>query len=312
MHRTSLAVALFASTLIIGHSADAVQPAGDCSEPLVAEGTYVDISMPGSTAALPQAINDRGDIVGRALSDDPEEASGFILRRGEFTRIMVPGSFNTSPMDMNNAGVVVGFYCVPPPLYGCGAFSWRDGEFTTWPTSDDYWALGQQLKAINNAGTIVGRTGDHGLLLRQGSTGVVDVPNATYTSVEDINDRGDLLIGAFLPDPPRSEYFVQRNGRLQVVSGCAAGHEAIIRLTNRLEFVGWARLGGTEPSIPRVGLITSSRGVSLYRYPGSDAPYGWTGLYDVNSSGYVVGAARTGELHDTGDLRGFVFVPGRR
>jgi len=310
MPRTPLTAALLVSTLVVALSAGVLPPAGDCSHPLAADGAYLDISVPGTSATYPQAINDRGEIVGYSVTDEPEAATGFLLRRGEFTSIMVPGSFNTSPTDINNAGVVVGSYCVFAPLFGCGAFSWHHGKFTTWPTSGDFWESGYRLKAINNAGTIVGKTATHGLLLRQGGTELIDVPNASATSIEDINERSDLLITASFDDPLRAEHFLQTEKGLQTIRGCAPWDEALIRLTNQRELVGWARLGGTDPSVPSVGLIASSRGVTLYQYPGSGS-YGWAGLFDVNSSGDVVGVARTGMFREPSDNKGFVFVPRR-
>ena len=83
----ALVAAILALVIVPANGAG---PAGDCSNPVVADGSYVDIDMPGRTSVSPAAINDRGDIVGYSVEDDPEKAIGFLLHHGEFTPLIVP------------------------------------------------------------------------------------------------------------------------------------------------------------------------------------------------------------------------------
>jgi len=294
MNRIALALTSTVLTFAIA-PAEGAGPAGDCRNPAVAEGSYVDINMPGRVSAHPTAINDRGDIVGYSLEDDPEQAIGFVLRDGGFTPLVVPGAFNTSPLDINNAGVIVGFYCVMVPEYGCGPFTWRNGEFTTGPVSLDY---NSSLSAINNAGTMVGNIGNRAVIVRHGQVEDV-VPDAVWSSGIDLNERGDVLLNIQQVGEPVFRSYLSTRGALRALRVCDGFPFSVTRVTNQRELVGWTRFGDS-PLLPSLAFVASSRGLAVYQYPGSDVPGGWTGLRDVNAAGYAVG------------FRGFLFVPARR
>jgi uncharacterized membrane protein len=68
------------------------------------DGRYTVFDQPACFCAALYGINNRGEIVGRAVPH------GFLLDDGVYTFIDVPGAFETASFSINDRGSVVGFY----------------------------------------------------------------------------------------------------------------------------------------------------------------------------------------------------------
>ena len=77
------------------------------SAPLMAQGTYTQIDVPGSLATICSGIDSNGDIVG--FYADDTTLHGFLLSAGVYTTIDYPGAAETTLRGVNDAGKIVGF-----------------------------------------------------------------------------------------------------------------------------------------------------------------------------------------------------------
>jgi uncharacterized membrane protein len=112
---------------------------------------YVVLQVPGCQSTIPWAVNERGDVVGNALSCAAGvQDSAFLYRQGVYSAIDVPGAAITIPTDINDRGSVVGYFRAP---------TGELGAFTLW--RGEYQSLrvpGVDLvpQGINNRGDITG------------------------------------------------------------------------------------------------------------------------------------------------------------
>ncbi|HEY6945583.1 MAG TPA: hypothetical protein VI431_10630 [Candidatus Acidoferrum sp.] len=173
---------------------------------LYSGGVFTTIDDPNdliSSEAL--GINNSGQIVGAYLLDSPEEghtfegAHAFIYNAGVFTTLDYPaaGVDHTTATKINNAGNVVGVYRISGSP-GIG-FLYVGGTFSTVNVPA---VLGccTHNNGINDAGDIVGQykfpddTAPHqGFVSLAGVYSTLDVPGASDTVAEDINNSRDIV-----------------------------------------------------------------------------------------------------------------------
>jgi probable HAF family extracellular repeat protein len=135
---------------------------------LLSSGYYATLDVPGATNTVATGINTSGQIVG-IYNTGNFINRGFLLSGGSYTNLDVPGATETQPRQINNPGVVVGDYFLGGIEFG---FLLNGGVYTTLdPLTAAY--------GINNAGQIVGASGEHGYLLSGGTLVSVDVPGAS-------------------------------------------------------------------------------------------------------------------------------------
>jgi len=176
---------------------------------------YIVLQVPGCQLTIPWAVNERGDVVGSALScagDDQEFA--FLYRDGVYTSIDVPGEIATVPTDINERGVVVGYFRTPDDALGAFTF-WR-GEFQTISVP------GVELvpQGINNRGDITGWIPTVSyqafLLTKHGDFTLLTVDGLEGLQAWKINASGVIVGSAFSPALGRSVSFVSRRGDSRV------------------------------------------------------------------------------------------------
>ena len=169
---------------IVGSFSDATGTHGF----LDTRGSFTTVNVPGATGqrgTTAYAINDRRQIVG-AFSSTVEVAtySGFLKTGSNFTTLNVPGARNTVATGINDAGQIVGQYDNAGYLYAKGVFT---------PLNVGY----VDIATINNVGQIAGTfddaTGQHGFLLTGSDLTIIDVPGASNTYVQGINDFGEVV-----------------------------------------------------------------------------------------------------------------------
>src|SRR5690348_16877218 len=116
--------------------------------PLMAQGTYTEIHVPGAITTECRGINARGDVVG-TYEDTSAFYHGFLLSGGTYTTIDYSGGLETFLFGLNNFGQIIGttrsevafVYDTSTQAFTVLAYP---GSKFTWP------------QAINDAGVVVG------------------------------------------------------------------------------------------------------------------------------------------------------------
>ena len=161
----------------------------------------IPLDEPGTAFNQLLGINDADDIAGYS-SLDPTGATLQLayVRQGNFGTytmldnaahtLVLPANVNSQAVGIDNAGDVVGFY-MPSTTTSNGYILPKGGTLTTlqFPGSNFTQALG-----VNNKGQVSGFYQDaagnmHGFIWSQGNWTTVDVPGATNSVVNSINDN---------------------------------------------------------------------------------------------------------------------------
>ena len=145
----------------INDNGQAVGVTGDCISDLHAvlwnKGTPTDLGTLSGSLLEPVAINNKGQIVGFALS--PDGLRAFLWQNGAATDLgTLPPDVNSLALGINNKGQIVGDSCDAD--FSCRAFLWQDGtmtELNTLVRSPNAPFLEEGF-GINSHGQIAGRT----------------------------------------------------------------------------------------------------------------------------------------------------------
>jgi uncharacterized membrane protein len=163
-----------------------------------------------------EKVNDRGRICGGVGFVDAIHAAVFDSARGIWSLLPdVEGKQVNFCMKMNDAGIAVGQACEGDywtqwNLGKCVPWTW-DGKDYSYPNlpGTNYPYTGPL--AINNRGQIVGEyvdsAGLHHSYLQEGSKmAILEVPGASETLADDINDSGEVILFALFGDSPDQGY----------------------------------------------------------------------------------------------------------
>jgi hypothetical protein len=169
--------------------------------------TFKLFRLPESTTSAPLGVNDRGTVVGRAVSNDGIERGFALAASGRVTYYRAP---NTIPnyasytyfTGRNNVGVTVGVYKLPPTqgLSTDRGFILNGANFTKIVEPKSVW--GTEANGINKWDTVVGYYYDavsrvHGFKrLSDGSFMTLNYPGAQNTYAMGINDSG-AIVGSY-------------------------------------------------------------------------------------------------------------------
>jgi probable HAF family extracellular repeat protein len=145
----------------INDNGQAVGVTGDCISDLHAvlwnKGTPTDLGTLSGSLLEPVAINNKGQIVGFALS--PDGLRAFLWQNGAATDLgTLPPDVHSLALGINNKGQIVGDSCDAD--FSCRAFLWQDGTMTELNTlvhnpNAPYLENGN---SINSRGQIAGKT----------------------------------------------------------------------------------------------------------------------------------------------------------
>lgn len=178
---------------------------GLISELHATEYTFQTISYPDATYTAFHGINDHGDIVGITATGPRQLIVGsFVLKNGTYQTVFVPGSapYETDAFGINNAGTIVGSYtvdCFCVLQHGFVKIKNRKQIYT-----DIVLPFPEVTRtlpfAINNWGWIAGDydahppfTGQCGFVIENGAYHSITVAGSTGTSVNGINDNGQIV-----------------------------------------------------------------------------------------------------------------------
>jgi probable HAF family extracellular repeat protein len=197
----NIAIGLNNAGVVVGLSG--VGPYGTTHAVKWVDGAAIDLGTAGADDSLASAINDNGQIVGRAATTT-NHISAILWQNGAAIDLGAQAGIvtNTWATDINNAGLVVGAQSSATG-FNTYATIWDNGVATQLG-SFGYGSSG--ATAINNAGDVVGQARaadgtDHGVLWSNG--GMTDLNNYLdaslradgwiLSSAADINDRGDIV-----------------------------------------------------------------------------------------------------------------------
>lgn len=172
------------------------------------DGIAESISIPGTVAATPTAINESGQIAGYFYEPDPSgfvsEARAFLrAKNGSITILPVPPTSGVDPGGINAVGVIVGNYLPRdpglPPFTQLGYIINRSGFHTY-----QFGGQATSLRGINARGDMVGwvRTSPIFPSLRAihvdrfGHASEIHVVGAVSSAAEDINASG-AIVGSY-------------------------------------------------------------------------------------------------------------------
>jgi hypothetical protein len=157
-------------------------------------------------------VNDRGLVFGTIGWDTSSKAAIFDVHRGKWTLlpdVVSRGETypNNSGTRMNDSGSAVGFAC-NADFSACVGWVWNGSSYSL-TTLEGTTAPWTGPLAINNAGDVVGQYLDadgyvHAYLQSGSKFTGLDVPGAADTYVNDINDRGEVLLDAIFESPSGS------------------------------------------------------------------------------------------------------------
>jgi len=147
----------------INDNGQAVGVTGNCISPLHSvlwnKGTPTDLGTPGGLLLFPSDINNRGQIVGQAVSSDGTVEVAFLWQNGVFTELgtLPPDVFSLAD-GINDKGQIVGQSCDQD--FDCRAFLWQDGTMTELNTlvHDPNAPFLESANSINSRGQIAGTT----------------------------------------------------------------------------------------------------------------------------------------------------------
>jgi len=151
------------SVQAINDNGQAVGNTGDCTSTFHAvlwnRGTPTDLGTPGGLLLFPFGINNRGQIVGVALSSDGTVVLAFLWQNGVATELgtLPPDVFSVA-IGINDKGQIVGDSCDMD--FSCRVFLWEDGTMTELNAlvHDPNAPFLEEGNSINSRGQIAGKT----------------------------------------------------------------------------------------------------------------------------------------------------------
>ncbi len=155
------------------------------------------VNYPSAADTFLQGINRWGTIVGAFYDRNTYMEKAFVLKNGVFTHITPPGSSSTdwnSAVSINDKGVIAGWY-FDSQIGRIVGFTLANGVYTTIenPKGTVGPDASTQVYDINSSGVMVGRYNfGYGFIYINGTFKDVQVPNYQVTSVDGINDYGDV------------------------------------------------------------------------------------------------------------------------
>jgi probable HAF family extracellular repeat protein len=195
-------------------------------------GRVVTFDVPAGTNAVPQGINDRGQVAGIYLARNLVQ-TGFVRDRTGHVTTIALSPIGTKARDINDHGQVVGIYGEPADNeLGYLARSYRRDRDGTVTTIDIPGAGETSPYAIDDRGRVVGTYTDPGVTAgtdgrypagtlhaylrdRDGVT-TLDVPGSAVTVALDINDRGQV-VGGYIDAAGRQHGYLYDKGKYTTI-----------------------------------------------------------------------------------------------
>jgi probable HAF family extracellular repeat protein len=237
----------------------------------LAQGTYTQIDVPGSSDTYAFGINSLGEVTGYYGIAESSYSRGFVLSAGTFTTTSYGPNTSTLFRALNDKGKIVGNLTDGSPF----VYDRKTGAFAILP-------CGISPTAINNSDVVVGTSGAEGVALL-GVTCIYASPKgSTQTLPEGITARG-MIVGFAQGKPPSNFVsFEYRDGQftrvwlplqnlhLTIYGVSSSGNAVVATSTNSSS-----------------SFLVGQRGIpQTLTFPGAE----FTWATGVNDSGEVVGS----------------------
>jgi probable HAF family extracellular repeat protein len=259
----------------------------------LAQGTYTQIDVPGSTYTGANGINSTGDIVG-SYGDGSAIYKGFILSGNTYTAV-VHFQRSTYLSGINDVGQAV----------GVSGFSFiYNLQTRKYSKVNDPRFYGTYATSINNAGVVVGYVynqqldTDRGFELVGSTYSLIAPPGTQAAYVYGITTNGDLVGRALGSRTETYVNFSERQGTYKIVPLSSIPGASI----NGINPSGTAVVGSYAPSSKvTAGFVYQGTVLETLQFPGSNH----TVANAINDSGEVVGT-----FFDSDNVpHGFLWTP---
>lgn len=291
-------------------------------------GNMIEIGTFGGSFSFPNAINQRGEIVGVALDATPDDFSmmglgtrthAFLWRNGHLRDLGTMGGTDAWAAYINDRGQVAGWSYTTNSVNATTGiptqhpFIWEDGHFKDLGTLGGTYAVAGGLGggdppgggAINNRGQVAGTSnlsGDsnwHPYLWSNGKMtdlGTLGGPNGEAYW---INDEGDVVGRADIPEGNAHHAFLWRNGTMLDL-GAAPGWPCSTAVAMNVR----------DEVIINTGICNQGGGPGLVWHDGqtydlnslipAGGPFFIGDVFAINDRGEIaaVGVLPNGEIHD--------------
>jgi probable HAF family extracellular repeat protein len=226
--------------------------------------SFHDAAPSGSITSYLSGINRNGVAVGgyctAAGGCGPGEgahAFSYHVKSREIRSFDFPmkGSASTA-YGINDKGVIVGGWCqnsntCPQGLFNPASHGFINdhGHYTTLDFPN---AQGTSLRAVNDAGTIVGyyvinNTGPHSFVYQDGAFTTIDFPGADVTAATSINNYG--VVAGWFSNSAGSHGFIYSKGKFVQIDRPNSNGTVVTGMDDREELVGswFPPIGNTQP-----------------------------------------------------------------
>jgi hypothetical protein len=224
-------------------------------------GVMKTVDVPGALGTDWRSVTDFGVIIGGFGDVATDDVHGIKLTPdGKMTEFDFPGATDTFPGQNNNRGEIVGYYDLGD-FTGTG-FLLRGGKYTVLNDPPDAEPMQNYPLGINDFGVIVGQFLDpdfnsHGFILRDGVYTTVDVPEAVFTYVSQLNDLGQAVGVYISADDSVVGFVLETRENLFSSVLCPGGlHTETNAINNRGQLAGTCR---TIAGGPRRGFVATPR-----------------------------------------------------
>jgi hypothetical protein len=247
------------------------------------------ITAIGPSGSYAQDINNAGTVVGYSGAQ-----SGFIYDHGSYTTHSVPGAESTSFGSISNNGVVLGGASLPA---GSGyALRYANGNFTVYAPPAGYNIV--QLRAINNAGVMVGRYGGatSSAFSDNGSGPQFLTPPGINSYAHDINNSGTIVGDVLTSGTSHAVVYDNSSSGYSLVGSFANSSSA-----SAINDSGWIGGSYSISALLSGAFLRDGQGnMTLYSLPNREMF-----LNDINNSGMAVG---TGWASSSPDSWAYLFT----
>lgn len=228
----------------------------------------------------------------------PLAGAGFF----SFSAFAFPGASQTWAYGINSDGGIVGFFS----LDGYHGYLMKDGRFTV---LDAPWAVRNTMAfGINDEGQVVGRAGNSGFLLSDGTYQRIDVPGAgpSGTYAQAINNAGQI-VGWYYGSDGQQHGFLLDAGVYSPIDVTLAGASNTVPtgINDKGEIVGYYTQFYVPYGNQTTGFLLRNGTYSALDIPGSRGPLPLPSQgFGINNLSMIVGGYSDGGQH------GYLFFDG--
>jgi len=248
------------------------------------EGQITKFDAKAGDLTIPQAINNKGEIVGQGEFSNPGQAYGFIRSSdGTITTFSAPGADGTYPVGINDRGWIAGSYQNQEGGFGNAFLRSPKGSFLEKRQTRTY----VSASALNNSevttGGIQKGIGHYVAYIHDKHGPLTKFSVGRQPGATSINDAGTVAGFAYNPNTNISLSFVRTaDGTIKRFSVPNAVSTIAYKINNKGAVVGTYRLGGNDMH----GFIREPDGtLTLFDVAG----FGGASPSSINDKGVVVG-----------------------